>query len=1329
MQLQDKVIEGFRLSPQQKRLWALQQDNRAYRGQAIVRIEGNLDSKVLKAALQQIIDRHEILRTHFVRPGGLKTPIQVIAEKGQLIWQSIDLQGWDVQQQRTQIDALFEEERHQSFELEHGSLLRSTLITLAAEQHIVLFSLPALCADAQTLKNLVQEMSQAYQACLQGEDFDDEIVQYTQFSEWQNQLLEDDQSTGVHWKQDLSTLAKLELPFEEQLTHPTPFDVCSYEWKLSSETIAKIKTITQRHNTTVSTFFLACWLILLWRFTQRQEIIIGTACDGRNDEELQTAIGLFAKYLPLQCELQEHYSFNELLRQVEQAVQYNLQWQDYFDWKRFIELERNEAETIRLPFCFDFEEQAVTASANGVRFTLEKQYSCIDRFKVKLSCLQADTLTTSFYYDAHLFNHEAIQQLAEHWQTLITNVIANPDNPICQFPILSDRQRHQLLVEFNNTQSPFPKSCIHHYFEAQVDRTPNNIAVVFEDQQLTYAELNTRANQLAQKLQTLGVKPETRVGICVERSLDLIVAMLSILKAGGAYLPLDPAFPRDRIAFMMEDAQISVLLTQTHLLSTLPEHTANVICLDSPHLPISSSPHLPIPPSPSNLAYIIYTSGSTGKPKGVAVEHQQICNYVQGILERLTLPEGSTFATVSTIAADLGNTAIFSALCTGGCLHVISADRASNPQAFAEYCRQHPIDCLKIVPSHLEALLTAGHAEILPRQRLILGGEACNWKLIQTIRQLAPNCAILNHYGPTETTVGVLTYSVEDTPIHPKTKTVPLGRPIANTQVYVLDQQLQPVPIGVPGELYLGGDNVARGYLNHSELTAERFIPHPFNNDTNARLYRTGDLVRYQADGNLEFLGRADDQVKIRGFRVELGEIKAVLCQHPDIQQAIVLVHKDEAENSRLVAYVVPHSTGTSTVHDWRSFLKVRLPEYMVPSVFVRLKTLPLTPNGKVDRQALPVPDTQKPDQETAFVPPRETLELQLTQIWEDLLNVRPIGVTDNFFDLGGHSLLAVRLIAQIEKQLQQKLPLSALLQGATIEQLAKNLRQQPQAFNRSPLVKIQPHGTNLPFFCVHPIGGNVICYHHLATHLGSEQPFYALEAPGLYGECEPLEQIENLAAHYIKAIRTVQPQGPYYLGGWSMGGVVAFEIAQQLQQQGESIALLALLDSTPPLQNDSSTDINFVDDAQLLVDLAESTAHFFGKQLSISSSKLQHLEPEQQLNYVLDVMKAANFVPSDIQPNQIRSFLHVYKSNTRSLMSYVPKAYSGQITLFQSSQPFLDEQGISKSASDSTSSWTQLSTQPINTHIIPGDHTTMLAEPNVQVLAAQLKHYLKLTT
>jgi amino acid adenylation domain-containing protein len=1390
MQSQDRVIEGFRLSPQQKRLWGLQSDNSVYRVQGTVRIEGELSSAILKSALQQIVDRHEILRTHFVRPGGLKTPIQVIAERSQLMWCEIDLQEWSAQQQQTQIDLLFKQEQHPSFDgehsncanvsgcpyplapfpnlgekepdlllpspklgeglgvraerpcytigmlpfdVEHDSQLRSTLFRLSAQEHILLLSVSALCADARTLKNLVQEINQSYQACLRGEELDDEVVQYTQFSEWQHQLLEDEsaQTGEAYWlQQDMSALARLKLPFETKFDHSTAFDVRSLEWQVVPETIAAINALTQQHNTTPATFFLACWFILLWRFTQQRDMIVGTAYDGRNDEDLKPAIGLFAKYLPLWCYLNEQDSLTQLLQSIDQAVHNNLQWQDYFNWEQFETQAESELGVASFPFCFDFDEQTAQHSSSGVVFTLDRQYSYIDRFKLKLSCIQtAETLVTQFHYDVNLFNSDDIQRLVEHWQALIDGVLANPQKAISQLPILSDRQRHQLLVEFNNTQTPVSKFCLHERFESQVDRVPNNIAVIFEDQQLSYAELNTRADKLAHDLQILGVKPEVRVGIYLERSCDLIIAILAVLKAGGAYLPLDPAFPRERLAFMIEDAQVSVLLTQTSLLKLIPEVTAQVICLDDRNpSSVSHTTSLLHSPSSSNLAYIIYTSGSTGQPKGVAVEHQQICNYVQGILERLNLPEASSFATVSTIAADLGNTALFSALCTGGCLHIISADRAATPQAFAEYCRQHPIDCLKIVPSHLEALITSGNADILPRQRLILGGEACTWRLIEIIQQLAPNCVVVNHYGPTETTIGVLTYQVQNLPAHTRMQTVFLGRPIANTQIYVLDQQLQPVPIGVPGELCIGGDNVARGYLNRPKLTAERFIQDPFNKDENARLYKTGDLVRYQADGNLEFLGRIDDQVKIRGFRVELGEIEAVLCQHPDIQQAIVLLHADEVSNPRLIAYVVSQAKGASTAHEWRNFLKEQVPDYMLPSAFVRLKTVPLTPNGKVDKQALPIPDTLKSDQETIFVPPREALELQLTQIWEDLLNVRPISVTDNFFDLGGHSLLAVRLIAQVEKQFQQKLLLSTFLQGATIEHLAGILRQQPQAWERSPLVKIQPHGTNPPLFFIHPIGGNVICYYNLANHLGSDQPFYALEAPGLYGECQPLECIEDLAGHYIKALQTVQPHGPYYLGGWSMGGIVAFEIAQQLQQQGESIALLALLDSTPPLSNISPTDSTFLDDAKLLADLAESTAHFFGQQLSISPTELKPLEPNQQLNYVLDVMKAAHFVPPDIQPNQIRAFLQVYKSNTRALMQYVPKPYSSSITFFRSSQPFLDDQKTSEMISDPVSSWTQLSAHPIDVRIIPGDHTTMLAEPNIRVLAEQIKDCLKRT-
>ncbi|MEG4202268.1 amino acid adenylation domain-containing protein, partial [Microcoleus sp. Pol12A5] len=457
---------------------------------------------------------------------------------------------------------------------------------------------------------------------------------------------------------------------------------------------------------------------------------------------------------------------------------------------------------------------------------------------------------------------------------VLESALKNPQIPISQLNILSDRDRHQLLVEFNQTQKDYPTDkCVHQLFEEQAERNPDTIAVIFENQTITYRELNHRANQLAHHLQKQGVEPESIVGICAHRSLEIIVGMLGILKAGAAYLPIDPATPADRKALMLEDARVQVLLTQQRLAESLPKTHANIVFIDT-DIPTTSVCYTPRASS-DNLAYVIYTSGSTGTPKGVAIEHRQLLNYLYAIEERLNLPSGASFATVSTFAADLGNTAIFPALCSGGCLHIVSQERATDPEALAQYFRRHSIDCLKIVPSHLAALLTSIAESILPRIRLILGGEAASWELIEKVRQINPDCLIFNHYGPTEATVGVLTYQVYGEELKGISETVPLGRPIANTQIYLLDSHLQPVPVGVAGELHIGGSSLARGYLNRPELTAEKFIRHPF--DAQARLYKTGDLARYLPDGNIEFIGRIDNQVKIRGFRIELGEIEAAL--------------------------------------------------------------------------------------------------------------------------------------------------------------------------------------------------------------------------------------------------------------------------------------------------------------------------------------------------------------------------------------------------------------------------------------------------------------------
>ncbi|MBW4649606.1 MAG: AMP-binding protein [Kastovskya adunca ATA6-11-RM4] len=1081
-----QIIEGFQLSPQQKRLWSLQRDSLAYQTQGAILIEGNLNPEVLKIALQNVINRHEILRTTFQRKPGIKAPLQVVADSSILCCRDINLSGLDSKQQEFKIEEILQEERQQELNFEQ-TLLRFYLLILSAQKHILLISLPAICADGKTLKNLVVEISQSYTASLQGEELsdEDEVVQYVQFSEWQNQLLEDEDGLAgkEYWsKQDFSALATLALPFENKLSNvPAQFEFNSLECKVEPDVVAKIEAIAQKCETSVSTVLLTCWQVLLWRLTGQQDIIIGTAFDGRPYEELERSLGLFAKHLPLTCHFEAESKFSELLAQVNQSVHEAYEWQEYFT-----ELEHC-IDVAFLPFGFEYEQWSSQSLKSNVHFSLSKHYICLERFKVKLSCdRNDDSIVAAFKYDSNYFLEDDIKRLAERFSTLLESIISKPEAAASNLNILSDRERQQLLIEFNHTAVDYPKeACIHKLFEDQAARTPDNIAVVFEEQQLTYRELNSRANKLAHYLQQLGVKPDVLVGLFVERSLDLIVGLLGILKAGGAYLPLDPALPPSGIALRLQEAQ-SLLISQESLvkskeLLTNDQEQRTIICLDTDWEKIerecSGNPTSDV--KPENLVYAIYTSGSTGVPKGVAIEHQQLLNYLYSIQETINLPTGASYATVSTFAADLGNTVIFPALCSGGCLHIVCSDRASDPQALADYFQRHPIDCIKIVPSHLKALLTGENPQqLLPRQRLVLGGEACSWDLIRQIQQLAPECQILNHYGPTEATVGVLTYAITNnlsttksvakfastvpnsarntsppapllagegsrTPPCPcregglgglgQSSTVPIGRPIPNTQIYLLDSNGQPVPIGVPGELHIGGAGLARGYLHRPELTAEKFINNPF---ISGRVYKTGDLARYLPDGTLEFLGRIDRQVKIHGFRIELGEIEAALLKHPGVSETAVIVQEDEPDNKRLVAYVVPKHKSAPTSSELRSFLLEWLPEYMVPSFFVQLKALPLTPNGKVNRQMLPAPDASRPELKEAYVPPRTPTEEKLANLWAEVLKVERVGIHDNFFELGGDSIISIQIVARAHQVCIEIAP-KQLFENQTIAELA----------------------------------------------------------------------------------------------------------------------------------------------------------------------------------------------------------------------------------------------------------------------------------------------------
>lgn len=1075
-------FEGFRLSPQQKHLWQLhngdasQDASQPYRAQCAVAIEGNLDVKALQLALEQVVNRHEILRTTFQCLPGMTLPVQVITHHG-FSWRPLhDLSRFSPQVQEFQLETLWHQASQQPFNFTQGPLLHLSLIRRSSAQHVLLINLPALCADTATLRNLVSEISRAYAACLQGQELDDEPLQYADLAEWHNELLEgaDTEAGRKYWlQQDLSALP-VRLPFETQATETKAFQPQVYPLALPPELAAKMRGLAQLLATSVADFCLACWQVLLWRFTQQQNLIIGINCDGRKYAELEGSLGLFAQSLPLHCYLPEDGKFRDVLQQTQESVGQVYQWQEYFNGAQLAGLTQDNA--CFLPFCFELQEQPELYTAAAVSFSITQQFVCNDRFKIKLACRYRDELLSiALYYDANLFLAKDINRLAGHFQTLLTSAAEYPEAAISQLEMLSETARQQLLVEFNNTQRDYlPDKCIHQLFEAQVEQLPNKTALILGNQQLTYAELNRLANQLARYLQQLGVGPEVLVGLCLERSLDLIVGLLAVLKAGGAYVPLDPAYPPERLAFMLQDVQAPVLLTQAPLARELPQQGGQVVCLDQDWSLISqlATDNLTSPPTTANLAYIIYTSGSTGVPKGVRITHANLCHYVQALQGSIGITGQDLYCHTASIAFSSSVRQLLLPLTQGASVIIATAEQRTNPPVLFEAIKRHNVTVIDIVPSYwrhciqtLSQLTSQQRKTLLDNQlRLILSASEPlpsdiprSWA-----EEFQHKAQLVNMFGQTETS-GIVTVFPIPSKLTDLVKVVPLGRPLANTQVYLLDQHLQPVPVGVPGELYISSPSLGQGYLNHPELTAEKFIPHLYSNKPGDRLYKTGDQGRYLSDGNLEFLSRTDHQVKLRGYRIELGEIEAVLRQHPMAQEVAVLAREDELGQRSLVAYVVSSQTSAPLVNDLSSFLRGQLPDYMVPAAFILLEALPLTPNGKLDRRALLATDRTRSEVISSPLEPRTPVEEVLAGIWAQVLGVERVGIHDNFFELGGHSLLATQVVSQIRAAFQVELPLRSLFEAPTVVGLGDRIETIIKSGQELKIPPIQPFSRSGP--------------------------------------------------------------------------------------------------------------------------------------------------------------------------------------------------------------------------------------------------------------------------
>ncbi|MEH2375580.1 non-ribosomal peptide synthetase family protein [Nostoc sp.] len=1063
--MQAAIMEGFRLSPQQEHLWLLQQlDNKSvYRSDCLISITGKIEIERLKLALETVVNRNEILRTYFCCLPEMTIPVQVITNSPLNLDKTYNLSDLTAEEQEAKIAEIVQKLRCLPFDLEKGLILQATLITLSSEQHLLYFSLPAICADTITLHNLMQEMASAYSGNFNSE-LSDNRLQYADFSEWQNQILEAEETEigRKYWlQQNLSGIENLKLPYEIDNSEKYQFEPKAVNSEIDADLLQKIEMIAKKYQTSNFIFILTCWQVLLVRLLEGSEIVIGVGIDGRKYDQLKSALGLFAKYLPLHSHLEGSLTFSQVLQQVRKSVEEINKWEESFTCEQI-----NYAipKLINLPFGFDFEQKSGICYAGDIKFAIEQQYSCIENLKIRLSCKQqTETLKLEFNYDSNLFNAESIEVIAEQLHQLVASVINNPEQLISKLNLLSDRTLNELLFEFNKTEADYPQNkCIHNIFAEQVERTPNNIAVIFNKQQLTYAELNRRANQLAHYLQHLGVGAEVLVGICVERSLEMIVGILGIMKAGGAYVPLDPHYPQERLTFMLEDTQVSVLLTQQHLLEGLPKHDAQTICLDTEWEAISTtgvaaaqeSQEEPLSTATSeNLAYVIYTSGSTGKPKGVAIAHR---NLVHSTTARITYYQQpvSNFLLLSSFAFDSSVAGIFWTLCCGGTLHLPEEGVQKEVPKLIKLILQNQISHLLSLPSIYALILQQAKPEQLSSLRaVIVAGESCPLELVQHHSQLQSEVSLFNEYGPTEATVWSSVYYCHT----PETEIqISIGCPINNTQIYILDSHLYPVPVGISGEIYIGGEGLARGYLNQSAITSEKFIPHPFSQKPGVRLYKTGDLAKYLIDGNIEFLGRIDNQVKIRGFRIELGEIETVLNQYPGVQETVVIAREDIPGNKRLVAYIVPQPKSALTVNELHNFLKDKLPEFMTPSAIVLLKELPLSANGKVDRKALPAPEQVRSNLIGDFVPPRTSVEEILTQIWAEVLKVEKVSIYDNFFELGGHSLLTTQLLAKVKEAFNLDISLRSLLEKPTVVGLSENIEQVYQTEVDYPLLDLK---------------------------------------------------------------------------------------------------------------------------------------------------------------------------------------------------------------------------------------------------------------------------------
>lgn len=1313
----DVSREPFELSSGQEALWFLHQlapQSTAYNVPFCVRLSSEIDEDRFEYALRSVLERHPMLRSTLVLAAD--GPRQRTGSAPQSCLERIDASQWSEEELRAQV----EKYHLRPFDLTRGPLFRATLFRRRDARHVLLLSAHHIVFDGWSAGIVLSEMSAFYEGADPG-SLPPVKASFADYVKWQRTLVDSDegQRAWEYWRARLSNVDAVELPADHARPSSESYRGSSFEFTLEPSVADQIRTLARAESATPYIVLATAFHVLLHRYSGAPEVPIGTPLSGRSRPEFENLVGYFVNPVVICAPIEPGTTFRQHLAAMREAAVSAQRYGD-FPFPELVKRLRPERDSSRTPLFQVMLNLIKTSQAGMAGGPLQPHGST--GLRLGSAALQAFPLTqrdapfdldltlldtgfgmpASLKYSTDLYEGETIARMAGHFVTLLASAIESPDRPVAELPMLTGAERAAVLAYAEGPQLEYRRDlCVHNLIENQTLESPDSVAVVCRGDQISYRELEARANRLANYLRSLGGGAEVLVAVCLERSIDLVVALLGILKAGSAYLPVDPKFPPERIAFMLEDSGAALFVTAEQFLANLPQISGTVVCVDRDRGKIrrQSSTLSCSGAGPANLMYVIYTSGSTGKPKGVQITHGAVANFLASMRREPGIRPGDRLLAVTTISFDIAGLEIYLPLTCGACVILTPAATVADGTALAGLIQTSRPNLMQATPATWRMLLEAGWRG-LPGLKILCGGEALSRELAN--RLLAAGDEVWNLYGPTETTIWSMIHKLDT-----RETSVPIGRPIANTNCYVLDSARQPVPAGVPGELYIGGDGLARGYLNRPSVTAEKFVPSPFQ--PGRRLYRTGDLAVYLPDGNMAFLGRLDNQVKLRGFRIELGEIETALERQPGVRQAIVIVREDLTGDPRLVAYVTEHGGEQVDTAELRRALAAELPAYMLPSAFVRLAEFPLTANRKVDRRALPAPDHRSHGYGNS-VRPVTAIERGIAEIWQDLLGAEQVGLTDNFFELGGHSLLVAQLQRRLRERFGSELTLMQILGRPTVAGIADLISAPATAVPLDDarwncLVPVRPGDSRTPIFLVagytpNAVEETMLILSRMAAHLKGDQPVYGLRPRWVSGG-KAYRDIEEMALECLSEMRTVQPSGPYLLGGYCFAGSVAMEIAQKLVRDGEEVRLLALIDCLRP-NGVHALLIELINLGDYLWRRGKHICNVIGDILTAKAGPRKELLSEL-LASKLSKRRSKNTARG--APSSQDLFEH----HRRLLIGYRPKPYSGPISLYVCEEWYSAIVAHRWHPFERYMGWQGIAKDDLSVYKVAGDHQALL--------------------